>query len=80
MAIVERLKQESMYGLSAKKKGHCREVAISGGSPVIELKRCTVTSDVMSNFSLISHGNLSAEASSPRKVTEVFCRKPLVNK
>ena len=35
MATVERLKQESMYELSAKKKnGRCREVAVSGGSTV----------------------------------------------
>ena len=31
MAVVERLKQESMYGLSTKKIGSCREVAVSGG-------------------------------------------------
>ena len=36
MAVVERLKQESMYGLSAKKSGRCREVAVSGGSTVIK--------------------------------------------
>ena len=30
MAIVERLKQESMYGLSAKKKSRCKGVAVSG--------------------------------------------------
>ena len=35
-AIVERLKQESMYGLSAKKTGRCGEVAVIGGSPVVE--------------------------------------------
>ena len=36
MTIVKRFKQESMYGLSAgtKKRGHCREVADSGGSTV----------------------------------------------
>ena len=34
VAVVERLKQEWMYGLSAKKKGRCREVAFSGGSTV----------------------------------------------
>ena len=28
VAIVERFKQESMYGLSAIKSGRCREVAI----------------------------------------------------
>ena len=28
LAIVERFKQESMYGLPAKKSGRCREVAI----------------------------------------------------
>ena len=29
MAVVKRLKQDSVYGLSAKKKnGHCREVAV----------------------------------------------------
>ena len=31
MAIVERFKQESMYGLSAKKSGCCGDVAVSGG-------------------------------------------------
>ena len=35
VAVVERLKQEWMYGLSAKKKnGHCVEVVVSGGSIV----------------------------------------------
>ena len=36
VAIVERFKQELMYGLSAgqKKCGRCREVAVSGGSTV----------------------------------------------
>ena len=34
MAVVEKLKQESMYQLSAKKNGRCREVAVSGGSTV----------------------------------------------
>ena len=37
MAVVERFKQESMYGLSAgtkQKCDGCREVAISGGSTV----------------------------------------------
>ena len=34
VAVVERFKQESMYGLSvgAKKKWHLSEVAVSGGS------------------------------------------------
>ena len=34
VAVEERFKQESMYGLSAgtKKSGCCREVAVSGGS------------------------------------------------
>ena len=32
VATVERFKQESMYGLSAKKTGRCREVAVSGGA------------------------------------------------
>ena len=31
VAVVERLKQESMYGLSAKENGRCREVAVTGG-------------------------------------------------
>ena len=40
VAVVERFKQEVMYGLSAgtKKSGRCREVAVSGGSTVLELK------------------------------------------
>ena len=37
VAVVERFKQESMYGLSARKKksGHGRKGAVSGGSTVI---------------------------------------------
>ena len=36
VAIVERFKQESVYGLSAgtKKRGHGREVAVGEGSAV----------------------------------------------
>ena len=39
VTIVKRFKQESMYGLSAgtKKRGHCREVAVSGDSTVLSL-------------------------------------------
>ena len=33
--MVERFKQESMYGLSAKNSGPCGEVPISGGSTVV---------------------------------------------
>ena len=36
MAVGERFKQESMYGLSAKKGGHCREVAVTEGSTVLK--------------------------------------------
>ena len=38
VAVVERLKQELMYGLSAgtKKCGRCREVAVFGASTVFE--------------------------------------------
>ena len=41
MAVVERFKQELMYGLSAgtKKSGRCREVAVRRGSTVIEYSR-----------------------------------------
>ena len=37
VAVVERFKQELMYGLSAgtKKCGRCGEVAVSGGSTVL---------------------------------------------
>ena len=37
VAVVERIKQELMYGLSAgtKKCGRCGEVAVSGGSTVL---------------------------------------------
>ena len=37
VAVVERFKQELMYGLSAgaRKSGRCREVAVSGGSTVV---------------------------------------------
>jgi len=38
MAIVERLKQKLMYGLSAKKSGRCREVAVSEGSIVFTIR------------------------------------------
>ena len=34
VAVVQRFKQESMYGLSAKKNGRCREVAVSRGLTV----------------------------------------------
>ena len=34
VAVIERFKQESMYGLSAKNCGRCREVAYSGGKTV----------------------------------------------
>ena len=38
MAVVDRLKQESMYGIflsaGTKKSGRCREMAVSGGSTV----------------------------------------------
>ena len=33
--ILERLKQESVYGLRIKQSGRCREVAVSGGSTVL---------------------------------------------
>ena len=32
MAVVERLKKESMHGLSAKKNGRYSDVAVTGGS------------------------------------------------
>ena len=35
VAVVERLKQESVYGLSAKKGGRCREVSRAVVSSVI---------------------------------------------
>ena len=35
-AIVEWFKQESMYGLFAKKSGRCREVAVSESSTIIK--------------------------------------------
>ena len=34
VAIVERFKQESIYGLSAQKSGRCGEVTVSKGSTV----------------------------------------------
>ena len=37
VAVVERRKQESMYGLSAKKSGRCREIAVRGGSTITKL-------------------------------------------
>ena len=36
VAVADRLKQEWMYGLSAKKNDRCREVAVSGGSTVFQ--------------------------------------------
>ena len=39
--IVERFKQDSMYGLSTKKSGCCREVAVSGGWTVLLKKHTT---------------------------------------
>ena len=44
MAVVERFKQESMYGLSAgtKESGHsCREVAVAGGLTVFFKVLCS---------------------------------------
>ena len=37
VAVVERFKQESMYGLftGTEKSGRCGEVAVSGGSTVL---------------------------------------------
>ena len=45
VAVVERFKQELMYGLSAgtKKSGRCGEVAVSGGSTVKTVARCFCT-------------------------------------
>ena len=42
MAVVERFKRESMYGLSAKNGGRCKEavvveVAVRGGSTVLQV-------------------------------------------
>ena len=34
MTVVERFKQESVYGMSAKKIGRCRDMAVSTGSTV----------------------------------------------
>ena len=45
VAVVERLKQESMYGLSVEQKsGFCREVAVSGVSTV-SLLLCKILTD-----------------------------------
>ena len=40
MAVVERFKQELMYGLSAgtKKSGRCREVAVVERWPLVEVR------------------------------------------
>ena len=35
-AIVERFKQDSMYGLSAKKSGHCIEVEVVERWPLVD--------------------------------------------
>ena len=35
VAVVERFKQESMYGQSPQKSDRCREVVVSGGSTVL---------------------------------------------
>ena len=35
MKVVERFKQDSVYGLSTKKSGCCKEVAFSGDSTVL---------------------------------------------
>ena len=40
MAVVERVKQQSMYGLSAKNIGRCGEVAVSGSSTVLAQLKC----------------------------------------
>ena len=40
MAVVERFKQESMYGLFVyqEKKGRCREVVVVGGWQLVEVQ------------------------------------------
>ena len=38
VAIVERLKQAQMYGLSAKKNGHCREVPVVERWPLVKVR------------------------------------------
>ena len=40
VAVVERVKQQSMYGLSAKNIGRCGEVAVSGSSTVLAQLKC----------------------------------------
>ena len=40
MAVVERVKQQSMYGLAAKNIGRCGEVAVSGSSTVLAQLKC----------------------------------------
>ena len=42
VAVVERLKQEWMYGLSAKKQVRSREVAVSGGSTALVKSQITL--------------------------------------
>ena len=53
VAIVERFREGSMYGLSAKKCCLCRGVAVSGGSTVLFLKhfRYLFLLRVVANFS-----------------------------
>ena len=52
VAVVERFKQELMYGLSAgtKKCGRCREVAVSGDSTVF------INGDILNKKQVISAG------------------------
>ena len=44
VAVVERFKQEPMYGLSAIKSVHCREVAVVESWPFVEVRLYNRTS------------------------------------
>ena len=45
IAVVERFKQEPIFGLSGRTKisGHCREVAVSGGLTVLHVHKLLKT-------------------------------------
>ena len=57
MTVVERFKQESMYGLSNKKSGRCRDVAVSTGSTVYFFLAVNTVFDTYPSFGLVHRQN-----------------------
>ena len=82
VAAVESLKQGWMYGLSAKKNGRCREVAVSGSSTVLnECNKMGRTSSAdFANFWVRKWEFLSSRLNMEQKKQRVlFLKKSMVS-